>query len=216
MSHFEAGKRMKTLRLQSGISQDELAALTQLSLRTIQRIENGETAPRGDSLKRIANALQINIGELTTIIPIENNVVSILKEDKTKLLLLNAVAFGFFITPLLGIFFPMIIWIAYKDKIRKINKVGKQIIKFQLCWCILLFSVYGYIFGLKFFHISVPIPTNDKALVVFIAVLYIFNTLVVLINFFQYFEIKKNFNPLILKTFVKSKPAATLQNADAK
>ena len=67
---------MKTLRLQSGISQDELAALTQLSLRTIQRIENGETAPRGDSLKRIAAALNVGIAEFTIALPIRSPWVS--------------------------------------------------------------------------------------------------------------------------------------------
>jgi uncharacterized Tic20 family protein len=51
----------------TGSSQEELAAATQLSLRTIQRIENGETQPRGDSLKRLALALGVNTEELTRL-----------------------------------------------------------------------------------------------------------------------------------------------------
>lgn len=42
--------RVKELRKRNGISQEILAENSGLSIRTIQRIENGETNPTGDTL----------------------------------------------------------------------------------------------------------------------------------------------------------------------
>ena len=56
--------KVKELRLKRGLSQEALAEESGLSRRTIQRIELGESNPNGDSLKRLANALQINADEL--------------------------------------------------------------------------------------------------------------------------------------------------------
>jgi transcriptional regulator with XRE-family HTH domain len=190
MNHFEAGKRMKALRLQSGISQDDLAVLTKLSLRTIQRIENGETAPRGDSLKRIAAALQVSVAEFITASHIASTDES-LKEDKSILLLLHFAAFGYLITPILGILLPIIIWLIYKDKIKLANKTGKQIIKFQTGWCFVLLLAYGYLFSLKFLHLSLPAPKNGKVVSIVIAVLYVFNSLNIIISLLKFVEIKK-------------------------
>jgi len=50
-------QRVKELRKKKGLSQEELAKMSGLSLRTIQRVENKEAEPTGDTLKRIATAL---------------------------------------------------------------------------------------------------------------------------------------------------------------
>ena len=57
-------KRIKELRISKGYSQEELARQTELNIRTIQRIENGETEPRGDTLIRLANVFGILPEEL--------------------------------------------------------------------------------------------------------------------------------------------------------
>jgi transcriptional regulator with XRE-family HTH domain len=57
-------QRVKGLRNQTGMTQESLAENSGLSLRTIQRIENNETSPRGDSLKRLAIALNTSPDEL--------------------------------------------------------------------------------------------------------------------------------------------------------
>ena len=60
MENSELQKRVKELRIRKGFSQEELADKSGLSLRTIQRMENGDTYPRGDTLKRLAIALQVS------------------------------------------------------------------------------------------------------------------------------------------------------------
>ena len=59
MKENKLGKQIKELRNKQGLSQELLAENSGLSLRTIQRIENGETEPRGDTLKRLAGTLNI-------------------------------------------------------------------------------------------------------------------------------------------------------------
>jgi transcriptional regulator with XRE-family HTH domain len=54
---------IQKLRLQRGWSQEQLAELTGLSVRTIQRIERGQT-PSAESLKAIAAVLDVNFGAL--------------------------------------------------------------------------------------------------------------------------------------------------------
>jgi transcriptional regulator with XRE-family HTH domain len=60
----EIRKRIKEIRLKKGLSQEELAEASKVNLRTIQRIENNETKPRGKTLKLIFEALDIEIIEI--------------------------------------------------------------------------------------------------------------------------------------------------------
>ena len=57
-------KRLKNLRALRGMSQEYLAEESRVSLRTIQRIENNESVPTGETIKRISVALDVGINEL--------------------------------------------------------------------------------------------------------------------------------------------------------
>lgn len=54
---------IQKLRLQRGWSQEQLAHLSGLSVRTIQRIENGQT-PSVESLKSLASVFEMDFSEL--------------------------------------------------------------------------------------------------------------------------------------------------------
>lgn len=84
MNNSYLAKKVKELPLRQKSSQEELAIATQLSLRTIQRIESGETEPRGDTLKRLAKALNVSVDELTDVSGYKP-----LRLDKTFLILLT-------------------------------------------------------------------------------------------------------------------------------
>lgn len=64
MANENLAERVKELRKRKGLSQEELAQKSGLSLRTIQRVENGETEPTGETLKRISNAFDLSPEEL--------------------------------------------------------------------------------------------------------------------------------------------------------
>lgn len=58
MSNKEFSDRIKELREKKGLSQDELANLSGLSLRTVQRIERNETNPLGDTKRKVLRILE--------------------------------------------------------------------------------------------------------------------------------------------------------------
>ncbi|MEI6140451.1 MAG: helix-turn-helix transcriptional regulator [Mariniphaga sp.] len=64
MENEKIARRVKDNRKLKGLSQEELANKSGLSLRTVQRVENGETEPTGETLKRISAALDVTLNEL--------------------------------------------------------------------------------------------------------------------------------------------------------
>lgn len=180
MKKNELANRIKNLRIRKGFSQEELAEASGLSLRTIQRIENGETEPRGDSLKRLAKAFEVSPDEILDWDTYE---------DKGLLVGLNLSALSFVVFPLLGILVPLIIWVSKKDKIRNINSIAKEILNFQITWVMVLFGWYiliisGFVFRLKFMHfISPGLIRNGVFLNLFVIVfMYAFNILSIIFN----------------------------------
>jgi transcriptional regulator with XRE-family HTH domain len=64
MINKNLSKNVKGLRILKGLSQEQLAKQTGLSLRTIQRVEKGETNPTGETLKRISKTFDISCEQL--------------------------------------------------------------------------------------------------------------------------------------------------------
>jgi transcriptional regulator with XRE-family HTH domain len=61
--HF--AERMRSVRLYDGFAQKEIAKEIEVSTRTIQAWESGETTPpAGESLRRLANSLRVAPGWL--------------------------------------------------------------------------------------------------------------------------------------------------------
>lgn len=62
------GEQIRQARLHKGLTQEELADLTKITLRTVQRIEKGENTPRIHTIRSIAEELEINLeGLLETL-----------------------------------------------------------------------------------------------------------------------------------------------------
>ncbi len=58
------GKKISETRKSKGLTQEELAELSKVNLRTIQRIENNESEPRGKTLILICEVLDIDVEDL--------------------------------------------------------------------------------------------------------------------------------------------------------
>jgi transcriptional regulator with XRE-family HTH domain len=151
MKTYNPGKKIKELRNRKGLSQEELAEQAQLSLRTVQRIENGETEARGDTLKRLAAALNITPEDLTEL-PFEPT--EILNNDSRNFLLqFNLSALSFIIFPLLGIALPLALWLSNRKRLKDIDKPCKRLINFQISWCLFIVVTIIILFNNEFFHI---------------------------------------------------------------
>jgi transcriptional regulator with XRE-family HTH domain len=192
MKNKELAKRIKELRNRKGFSQEELSEKSGLSLRTIQRIENGETEPRGDSLKRLSVAFEVNPDEL-----IDWTVL----EDRGFLTSLNLSALSFIVIPILGIIIPLIIWISRKDKIRNVNEIAKAILNFQITWNMVFFIGFGSIIAFAYFE-KRSIVIEDPSLVrlfvplIFPIIMYLYNaTLTIISSINIYNDRKVNYHP---------------------
>ncbi len=64
MGNIKMALGVKELRKRKGLSQEDLGKQSGLSLRTIQRVENGETEPTGETLRRIASILEVTTNDL--------------------------------------------------------------------------------------------------------------------------------------------------------
>ncbi|WP_272149283.1 helix-turn-helix domain-containing protein [Tenacibaculum aiptasiae] len=171
MNKNQLAKRVKELRTQRGMSQEFLAEESGLSLRTIQRIENGQSNPTGESLKRLANALQITPSEL---------IDWAIKGDTKYLTFLNLSALTFLFFPLLGILLPFILWTAKKDQIKNINIVGKSLINFQITWTLLLFFIPITLYVIA--RIGIVENISLREFFITIILLYLINLILILFN----------------------------------
>lgn len=171
MDKSELALRLKELRTQKRMSQEFLAEESGLSLRTIQRIENGKSNPTGESLKRLSNALNVNPDEL---------IDWSIKEDNKYLIYLNLSALTFLVFPLLGILIPFVLWTSKKGKIKHINQLGRRLINFEITWTLALFAIPILLFTLS--KLSLMDGISLSTLFIYIALLYGFNLISILFN----------------------------------
>lgn len=191
MKNKHLAYKVKSLRQCKGFSQEELAENSGLSLRTVQRVENAESCPTGETLKRISKTLNINPEELidwTT------------EENSRYLIIFNLSALFFILFPVLGILVPLVMWISKKDKIKNVKEIGVVIINFQITWTILFFFilVLNYIFFNKIASsqdIISPKYFIEMRNLSFLApiLIYIVNCIFVLLNAFRIHHEKKTY-----------------------
>ncbi|MDN5201696.1 helix-turn-helix domain-containing protein [Fulvivirgaceae bacterium BMA10] len=180
MNNKHLAIKVKELRAQRGMSQETLAEESGLSLRTIQRIENNETSPTGDSLKRLSNALNVNPDEL---------IDWTIKEDKKYLTFLNLSALTFLFFPLLGILVPFILWTSRKGKIKNIDELGKALINFEITWTIMLFFIPFLMFLLT--KIGLLESLTFSIIFTVTGIMYFINLIFILLNTFRISNEKK-------------------------
>ncbi len=135
MDKIIIAKKIVHFRKLKGITQEALAELTGLNVRTVQRIEAGEVDPRLYTLKSIADALQVNIEEL---LPDPT------QHELNQLAVLHITPVGFFLFPVIGnVLLPFIFWMLKREEINGVNKHGKDILNGQLTYSILISLLFG-------------------------------------------------------------------------
>ncbi len=115
-----------------GITQEELAEKTGLSVRTIQRIESADVDARLYTLKSIADALSISMDAF-------NAPPS--QKAKGQLASIHFSALIGFLFPLGNIIIPLIFWLYKKDQVDGMDRHGKAVVNAQISYMILSFSM---------------------------------------------------------------------------
>jgi uncharacterized Tic20 family protein len=96
---------------------------------------------------------------------------------------LNLSTLTFLFFPMLGILVPFILWTAKKGKIKNINKLGRNLINFEITWTILLFFIPFLLFLLS--KIGALESLSLKMIFTVTGLMYLINLFYILLNMFR-------------------------------
>lgn len=119
---------LAVFRRQKGMSQEQLAALSGVSARTIQRIEKGAVEAHPATLKLLADCLDVAPELLLEQAP---DATTAQKANKLAPMFHGLALIGLFF-PILNIILPAFLWFLKRDEQPEYDRQGKQVINFQL------------------------------------------------------------------------------------
>jgi transcriptional regulator with XRE-family HTH domain len=190
--------RIQAIRKSKGFSQEVLAEQSGVSLRTIQRVEQGETVPRGHTLHALATALAVPLEALraepeTVVMQVADSepepevarqlpapeVAPPLRSDLEFIQLLNLSALSFLVLPLLNIVVPLLLWRKRCHSIEHVAEVGRRILGFQILWQVGSFFAFMLLLLVQLtvarhYHLELP-----GAYVILMGVTYLLNVLTI-------------------------------------
>lgn len=126
------GQKIKELRILKGLTQEDLAEKTNLSVRTIQRIESGDVDPRTYTLNLLAEALGVDLEEFTREKIDQENTAEAQIKPEQWLALLHLSGLFVMLIP------PVIIWIWKKEELKDYEDHFKVVMNFQISMLIYL------------------------------------------------------------------------------
>jgi uncharacterized Tic20 family protein/DNA-binding XRE family transcriptional regulator len=133
-----AASKLAVYRRKKGLTQEQLAELSGVTTRTIQRIEKGAVVPQIQTLKMLANCLGVDT-ELLMDVP-EGNAELIAQPEKATLVpLFHLLALAGLLLPVFNIVLPFILWLVKKDENPEYDRQGKQVLNFHLTQTIIFF-----------------------------------------------------------------------------
>lgn len=149
--------RIQSIRKEKGLSQELLAEQSGVSLRTIQRVEQGETVPRGHTMQALATALAVPLDALLAApaeaplpatataplpLPAPQAPPSLPRADPQFLQLLNLSALCLLVFPFLNLLVPFLLWRRYRYDTEHVAELGRRVLGFQLLWQLVTFFAY--------------------------------------------------------------------------
>lgn len=138
------GDKLKEVRKIKGLSQEELAELAKINLRTIQRVENGESEPRGNTINKLCLVLDLNVEDLLDYGK---------EEDNNYLVFFHLSVMSTLFIPLGNIILPYILWTNKKNKVIGLNRIGANLLNFQIILTAISTSItLGSVFFKLLFH----------------------------------------------------------------
>ncbi len=146
---MELSKKIAQARKKQGLTQEELASLAHVTVRTIQRIESGESIPRAFTIKALAQALEINFEELTNETQnerLENkpgwSQSSIDPgNEKHFLQTLCLSCFSYLVIPFVHFLIPIYLLKKHSHRHPEMVLIGRTIIRQQIYWIIALHAL---------------------------------------------------------------------------
>lgn len=148
------GEIIKLARKKKGLSQEDLAEACKVNIRTIQRLEHNVSEPRGNTLSTICEVLELDIEK---IYPVSNKAY-----EPFFLAVFHLSSLMFFAFPLGNIIIPFLLWMYKKDKIEGLDKVGINLLNFQILWSIITYTLILSIIPSEIFHLIISVDNSIR------------------------------------------------------
>lgn len=175
---MDKGTTLKEFRNAKGLTQEELANKSNISIRTIQRIENGLSKGSPYTLKKLAKTLEISdwkflLGASKSINDPTNKQV----EKNIDARSMNLSSLAVVVIPLSNFILPLVLYIKAKDKT---DDNMKKILSFQLLWSFVTFLSMVLIPLLLHLIFNLPKTTIIPILLLLYSLLVVTNVFFVL------------------------------------
>ena len=158
--------KLKEIREELNLTQEELSEKSSISIRTIQRIEAG-TEPKGQTLRILSKSLGIKENELREKQEPQHEInFSLIKG-------INISSLFFTIIPPLNIVLPLIFMFVKKQ----FNPLTKQIVSIQIVWSIIALIIFMLTSFIKNW-----LSLGSKFSLVVMVILVLSNVLIILKN----------------------------------
>lgn len=183
------GKKIADIRKQKGLTQEELADRSQITVRTIQRMEAGANTPQSFTLKAIAKALEVDyeilIGqEETAAQPATGDI-------RHFMILFNISCFSYIVVPWVHGLVPMFILKKRKELPAEAMAYCRTIIRRQVYWVIALHLALLAVLGYNYAMVTISGSKDGSIPYIWpFLLLYFTNALIIL---FQHLKIRKSF-----------------------
>lgn len=189
-SYMELYQKILAARKLKGFTQDQLADLSNVTVRTIQRIESGESTPRAYTLKAIATALDINFEELVANEKSNNSLSNSPKtstipnyEDSIHFLKVFCLScFSYLIIPFIHFLVPTHLLKKSNEQNPIVIAFAKKMIRIQLYWNIILWLL---LFGTLAYNLTMAAYFQKSYLLNYLVpffVMYFINAIIITLN----------------------------------
>lgn len=186
---MELYQKIVNARKQKGLTQEQLADLSKVTVRTIQRVESGASNPRAFTLKEIATALGISFEELVADNsnesfgkPINSPLTPYNEDSKHFLKVICLSCFSYLFIPFIHFLIPTHLLKKSTEQNSAVIALAKKMIRIQLYWKValafLLLATLAYNLTMAaYFRKSYML----NYLVPFFA-MYLINAIIIIIN----------------------------------
>ncbi|PYF75074.1 helix-turn-helix domain-containing protein [Pedobacter nutrimenti] len=164
--------KLAVYRRKKGLTQEQLAELSGVTTRTIQRIEKGAVVPHIQTLKMLASCLDVET-ELLMDAPEGNSDPKEKTKPSSVIPLFHLLALIGLGLPILNIILPFVLWLLKKDENPDSDLQAKQVLNFHLTMTILFFP--SIVLMIYYFPVGFPLTV----------LIYAFMVLMTLINLFR-------------------------------
>jgi transcriptional regulator with XRE-family HTH domain len=179
-------------RRKKGLTQEQLAELSNVTVRTIQRIESGESQPRAYTLKVLASVLEISLEDLT-----KDGCAKVEQETKQSepavegtadaefLQLLNLSCFSYLLVPYVHFLLPLYLIRKRKSQSKLLNHAARSIISSQIYWIVALNLSMLVALAYNLFRAANHAKAYPGSYVLIFFAFYTLNAIIISFNFFR-------------------------------